>query len=343
MKILVTANHTPFIAGGANYHIEGLVAALRRFGHQVECLRLPFHYEEAQIERQMAFAETLNLSSPNDVEVDRVISLQFPTYGVQHPEHVIWLMHQHRVCYELYDSALASSALAALKPQVEAFDQHHLSRAKRLFANSPRVAERLEHYNGLMAEPLYHPPHQAEQFTCSDDWGYVFYPSRLEPLKRQSLLIEAMALTRTPVTLLLTGDGSQRRQLQAQIERLELGERVRLLGHISEQEKHTLYAHALAVAFPTFDEDYGYVTLEAMLSSKAVITCTDSGGPTAFVEHGVTGWQCEPYPEALAAVLDSAYANRKHTKLLGRQGFDAYQANGISWHQVVTKLLYNTV
>ena len=340
MKILVTANHTPFIAGGANYHIEGLVAALRRYGHQVECLRLPFHYEEAQIERQMAFAETLNLSSPNDVEVDRVISLQFPTYGVQHPEHVIWLMHQHRVCYELYDSALASPALAALKPQVEAFDQHHLSRAKRLFANSPRVAERLGHYNGLMAEPLYHPPHQAEQFTCSDDWGYVFYPSRLEPLKRQSLLIEAMALTRTPVTLLLTGDGSQRRQLQAQIERLELGKRVRLLGHISEQEKHTLYAHALAVAFPTFDEDYGYVTLEAMLASKPVITCKDSGGPTAFVEQNVTGWQCEPEPHALATALDDAYSNRDNAKRMGRQGREAYHAAQISWHQVVTKLLY---
>ena len=340
MKILVTANLTPFIAGGANYHIEGLVAALRRYGHQVECLRLPFHYEEAQIERQMVFAEKLDLRSPNDVEVDRVISLQFPTYGVQHPEHVIWLMHQHRVCYELYDPALASPALAALKPRVEAFDQYHLSRAKRLFANSPRVAERLEQHNGLMAEPLYHPPYQAEQFICRDDWGYVFYPSRLEPLKRQSLLIEAMALTQTPVTLLLTGDGSQRHQLEAQIERLELGHRVRLLGHISEQEKHTLYAHALAVAFPTFDEDYGYVTLEAMLASKPVITCTDSGGPGAFVEHGTTGWQCEPAPQALAAALDDAYSNRDKARHMGKQGREAYHAAQISWHQVVTKLLY---
>lgn len=341
MKILVTANHTPFIAGGANYHIEGLVAALRRYGHQVECLRLPFHYGEVEIERQMAFAEQLDLSAPNDVPVDRVISLQFPAYGVQHPEHVIWLMHQHRVCYELYDAKQASPALSALKPQVEAFDQHHLASAKRLYANSPRVAERLMHYNGLPAEPLYHPPYQAEHFYCADDWGYLIYPSRLEPLKRQSLLIEAMALTNTPVTLLLTGEGSQRRTLEEKIERLGLAHRIRLLGHISEHEKRTLYAHALAVAFPTFDEDYGYITLEAMLSSKPVISCTDSGGPTAFVEHGVTGWLCEPTPQALAAAIDNAYANRAHAKRLGMQGFDAYQAADISWHQAVTKLLYN--
>lgn len=341
MKLLVTANHTPFIAGGANYHVEGLVAALRRYGHQVECLRLPFHYGETQIERQMMFAEQLDLTAPNDVLVDRVISLQFPTYGLHHPAHVVWLMHQHRVCYELYDPKQASPALAALKPQVEAFDRRHLSGAKRLFANSPRVAERLHYYNGLMAEPLYHPPHQAEHFTCGDDWGYAFYPSRLEPLKRQMLLIEAMANTRTPIKLLLTGEGSQRRQLEELIERLGLGNRVRLLGHISEQEKRTLYAHALAVAFPPFDEDYGYVTLEAMLASKPVITCTDSGGPTAFVEHGVTGWKCEPCPQALAAALDDAYAHRAQAKQMGKQGREAYYAEKISWHQVVTKLVYS--
>lgn len=341
MKVLVTANHTPFIAGGANYHVDGLVAALRLYGHQVECLRLPFHYEEAQIERQMMFAEQLDLSAPNDVAVDRVISLQFPTYGVQHPEHVIWLMHQHRVCYELYNPSQASAALTALKPQVEAFDQRHLGAAKRLYANSPRVAERLSHYNGLSAVPLYHPPYQAEQFVCGDDWGYVFYPSRLEPLKRQSLLIDALALTKTPVTLLLAGEGSQRRQLEAQIDKLELSNRVRFLGHISEQEKRTLYAHSLAVAFPTFDEDYGYITLEAMLASKPVITCTDSGGPTGFVEHGVTGWHCEPSPQALADVLDEAYTHRAMAKRMGEQGREAYQAANISWHRVVTTLVYD--
>lgn len=340
MKILVTANHTPFIAGGANYHVEGLIMALRRDGHTVECLRLPFHYGEAAIERQMKFAETLDLTTLNDINVDRVISLQFPTYGVQHPDHVIWLMHQHRVCYELYDASKASAELAALKPKVEDFDQYHLGRAKRLYANSPRVAQRLAHYNELSALPLYHPPHQAERFVCEDDWGYVVYPSRLEPLKRQSLLIDAMALTRSPVTLLLTGEGSQRHQLESQIERLGLSQRIRLLGHIYEHEKRTLYAHALAVAFPTFDEDYGYITLEAMLSSKAVITCTDSGGPTAFVEHGVTGWQCDPTPESLAEALDEAFANRSQTKFMGQKGREAYQAHDISWQHVVAKLIY---
>lgn len=341
MKLLVTANQTPFIAGGANYHIEGLVAALKRYGHEVECLRLPFHYGETEIEHQMAFAEQLDMTALNDVSIDRVISLQFPTYGVNHPEHVIWLMHQHRVCYDLYNPLQATPALTALKPKVEAYDQRHLGAAKQLFANSPRVAERLYEHNRLIAEPLYHPPHGADQFVCSDDWGYVFYPSRLEPLKRQALLIEALTHTRTPIKLLLSGEGSQRQRLAAQIEHLNLNHRVRLLGHISEHEKRTLYAHALAVAFPTFDEDYGYVTLEAMLSAKPVITCKDSGGPTAFVDHCVTGWQVDPTPEALAHALDSAFDDRSKAKKMGQNGYEAYWAANITWHQVVTKLLYS--
>ena len=51
-----------------------------------------------------------------------------------------------------------------------------------------------------------------------------------------------------------------------------------------------LYAGALAVVFPPFDEDYGYVTLEAFLSHKPVVTTTDAGGPNEFVSDGVNGY-----------------------------------------------------
>lgn len=339
MRLLVTANHTPFIAGGADYHVQGLVDALRRHGHQAELLRLPFHYAEEAIARQMTFAEGVDLSAPNDVPIDRVISLQFPAYAMQHPDQVVWLMHQHRVCYELFDPATASPALATLKPRVRAFDTHYLAKATQLFANSPRVAERLATHNGLSAEPLYHPPFRPERFTCADDWGYVFYPSRLEPLKRQHLMIQAAAHLATPVRLLLAGEGSQRQALQALIDRLDVGHRVTLLGRVDEAEKLTLYAHSLAVAFPPFDEDYGYVTLEAMLAAKPVITCTDSGGPLAFVRHEQTGWVCEPRVEALAETMDNAWQQRRRSAEMGRAGREAYAAENIAWEHVVERLL----
>ncbi|MBB3142874.1 glycosyltransferase family 4 protein [Halomonas organivorans] len=339
MKLLVTANQTPFISGGANYHVQGLVEALRQDGHRVECLRLPFHYGEDHIRRQMTFVEGLEAIAPNDVSIDRVISLQFPGYGVAHPDHVVWLMHQHRVCYELFDPATASPSLARLRSEVEAFDTRHLGQARRRFANSPRVAERLARYNGLDAEPLYHPPHRAERFTCGDDWGYIYYPSRLEPLKRQALLIRAVALCERPVRLLLSGEGSQQAALEQLIELSGVRERVRLLGHISEAEKLTLYAHARAIAFPPFDEDYGYVTLEAMLAAKPLITCTDSGGPLAFVHPGETGWVAEPTPGSLAMALDDAWQKPRRAAEMGQAARQVYADHDIGWERVVATLL----
>lgn len=339
MNILVTANHTPYIAGGADYHVEGLVTALRREGHRVELLRLPFHYGEEHIERQMTFAEGLEVEAPNGVDVDRVISLQFPTYGVQHPHHVIWLMHQHRVCYELFDPQVASPALRDLKPKVEAFDERHLGKARALFANSPRVAERLAEHNGLEARPLYHPPYRPERLVCADDWGYIFYPSRLEPLKRQALLIRAAAHLRTPAKVVIAGEGSCGTDLTRLVEELDVADRVTLMGRISESEKLMCYAHSLAVFFGPFDEDYGYVALEAMLAAKPVITCHDSGGPLTFVQHGHTGWVTEPEPEAVAAAIDEAWRRKAHAAEMGRAGRQVYADQSIGWERVVAHLL----
>ncbi len=340
MKVLVSATLVPFMHGGAEYHIAGLAQALREHGHEVELLRLPFRFSpERDIHELMRYVETLDMAAPNGVGIDRAISLQFPAWGITHPHHTVWVMHQHRACYELWDDAQAGPEQRMLRDAVHAFDNHHLSAARRLFANSRRVAERLAGHNALAAQPLYHPPHGAERFHCEDDWGYVFCPSRLESLKRQDLVIEAARHLTTPARIIIAGDGGQRQRYQQLIERHRLTHRVRLVGHFTEAEKLAWYANAMAVFFGPFDEDYGYITLEAMLSAKPVITCRDSGGPLEFVEHDETGWVVEPEPKAIAAAIDAAWANRARSAEMGRAGQAAYQRAGIGWHQVVTRLL----
>ena len=54
-----------------------------------------------------------------------------------------------------------------------------------------------------------------------------------------------------------------------------------------------------------FDEDFGYVTLEAFLARKPVITATDSGGPLEFVVDGVNGAVVAPTPEPIAAAINA--------------------------------------
>ncbi|WP_179401936.1 glycosyltransferase family 4 protein [Burkholderia guangdongensis] len=339
MRIVVTANLVPFIHGGATHHVAGVVRALEQAGHEVELLRLPFRFSpEKDIVRAMEHATSLDLTRPNGIAVDRVISLQFPGYGIVHPQHVVWVMHQHRAVYELYDERSATPALKELRERVIAFDNDTLGRANRVFANSRRVAERLQQFNGIDAAPLYHPPAQADAFRCEDALPYVFFPSRLESLKRQSLLIDAARLMRSPLKIVLAGDGGQRDALAAQIRRNGVDDRVALLGHITEAEKRAFYARATAVAFPAFDEDYGYITLEAMLSAKPVVTCTDSGGPLEFVRHDETGWIEEPDAEALAARLDWLAEHPREAAEAGRRARHAYRAANVSWRDVVDAL-----
>jgi glycosyltransferase involved in cell wall biosynthesis len=98
-----------------------------------------------------------------------------------------------------------------------------------------------------------------------------------------------------------------------------------------------LYAGALGVVYPPFDEDYGYVTLEAFLAAKPVITTTDAGGPLEFVQDGVNGFICEPEASSLAAAIERLAGDRALAERLGRAGRRV--AETITWDGVIEQLL----
>ena len=167
----------------------------------------------------------------------------------------------------------------------------------------------------------------------------IFFPSRIEALKRQTLLIEAMRHVRSPVVALIGGTGGQHGTCEQLIVQHGLQERVRLLGPLSDEELRAYYAASLGVFFGPKDEDYGYITLEAMLSAKPVITCTDSGGPLEFVRTGKSGLITEPAPAALAVAMDQLWEDRARAERMGEEGFAHYQRLEISWPKVVQRLL----
>ncbi len=340
MKIIVSANSVPFMSGGAEYHINGLVTQLQNQGHKVELIRFPFRFQpEADIEHLMAYCQGLEFNAPNGVQVDKLISLQFPAYAVQHDNHSVWVMHQHRSVYELFNPEDASEAQQRFRQKVIAFDNKVLGRITKRFANSARVAERLQHYNQLESTPLYHPPYAAEKFYSADAQAYIFCPSRLERLKRQDLLIEAARYLRGPIKILIAGEGGQKQYYQQLIDKYQLSQRVRLVGYISEAEKRTYYAHALAVFFAPFDEDYGYITLESMLSAKPVISCVDSGGPLEFIEDGENGYILPTDAQQIAAIIDEMYVQRRKSREMGQYGLESYKNKQISWQNVIDQLI----
>jgi glycosyltransferase involved in cell wall biosynthesis len=156
-------------------------------------------------------------------------------------------------------------------------------------------------------------------------------------VKRVDLALRALAYVPDSVQLLIAGTGTQRAALAALAASLGLDTRVRFLGEVDDDTLLELYAGALGVIFAPYDEDFGYVTLEAFLSRKPVITATDAGGPNEFVLDGVNGYVCEPAPEALGEAIARLDADRSRAAAMGDAGYD--RARLITWTGVVETLV----
>ena len=108
--------------------------------------------------------------------------------------------------------------------------------------------------------------------------------------------------------LKIAGSGPLAEELRKQIVGLGVEDRVELLGFVSADDLVDLYARCRAAYYAPLNEDYGYVTVEAFLSRKPVVTTTDAGGPLEFVTDGESGLVAEPTPESVADAIDRLWA-----------------------------------
>jgi glycosyltransferase involved in cell wall biosynthesis len=344
MKVAVVLNQAPFVQGGAELLAGWLANALEERGHQADVIRIPFRWHPPQkVLEHILAARLIRLD-----EADRVVAMKFPAYYVQHPSKVLWLLHQFRQAYDLWGTPYAelpdTPSGRRIRHAVVDADGAYLPEAQTIYTNSRTTSQRLLTHNGIGSEVLYPPLPDPDAYRCDSYRDYVFYPARISGLKRQRLLVEAMAHVRSRVRLVLAGapdEPGQLRRLQRRIDELGLGERIDLRGHwIAEEEKRHLFAHALASAYVAYDEDsYGYSTLESFHARKAVITCTDSGGTHELVEDGVTGLIAEPTPQALAQAMDTLMDDRDRAISLGQAAHRRLDELDISWDAVVRKLL----
>ncbi|NWJ96497.1 MAG: glycosyltransferase family 4 protein [Chloroflexi bacterium] len=340
MNIVVCHIQVPYVSGGAEVLRDGLLGALQAEGHQVELVQMPFKwYPRANLERQALAWRMLDLERVNGRTVDLVICTKFPTWLVRHPRKVVWLVHQHRPAYDWYgtefsDFNLSDEDRRARRLVFEA-DGLGLTEASAIFTISKNVAQRLLRYNGLPGTPLY-PPTAHNLFHNTAYGDYLFFIGRIDRAKRLDLLLEALCLTKTNVRAIIAGTGTETERLKARVKALGLSGRVEFPGRVSDSEAVELYAGALAVYYAPDDEDYGYVTIEAMRSQKAVLTAPDSGGVLEFVRDGENGFICDS-PVAFATAIDRLYVDRNLAARLGNVGLSTV-ATVPAWSEVAQRL-----
>jgi glycosyltransferase involved in cell wall biosynthesis len=347
MNVLILNTQVPFCYGGAEVLAEDLQAQLSEAGHRAEILTLPFKwYPQQTLANTILASKLMDVSNFNGGNIDKVIALKFPMWLIPHPEMSLWILHQHRAAYDLWDSSLSDLAGMpdgrALRDMIRREDTAAINACKGVFTISHNVSGRLKQYNNIASEVLYPPPRSMESFRVDSYGDFFFFPSRITPIKRQELVIEALVHVPEPVKVVFAGEADSPHyleKLKKRADELGVSAKVEWRGRISEQEKFDLYASALMVIFTPVDEDYGYVTPEAMLSSKAVLTLEDAGGAAEFVQHEKNGLLVQADPRAMALAISRVWNDRGEAERLGAGARERIDKTDLSWEKVLENLL----
>jgi glycosyltransferase involved in cell wall biosynthesis len=295
----------------------------------------------SELVRQALAWRLLDVTESSGIRVDLVIPTKFPSFLVRHPRKVAWLFHQHREAYDLFGTPYCSfqdtPEDVQVRSAIQAMDTAALTECRAVYTISRNVAERLRKYNGLAGESLYPPPHHLGRYRTDAYGDYLFYAGRLDRLKRLDLAIDAMQRVRGGARLKIAGTGPLAEELRKQIVGLGVEDRVELLGFVDADALIDLYAGCRAAYYAPLNEDYGYVTVEAFLSRKPVVTTVDAGGPLEFVTHGETGVVAEAEPEAIAAAIDGLW--QLEAARLAEMGAAGYaRVKDINWDNVIDRL-----
>ncbi len=388
LKIAIVApSPVPVVEGGAERLWRALAAGLVDAGHQAEIVTLPFPETTlAEVIAGYRAFRALDLSS-----FDVVISGKYPGWMVDHPCHIVYMLHPLRGLYDTFPESLPRSLPpeeAAVEARIAAIDEidelidyadkllktwpagdpmmahpsplgrllvqrlDHLAFAgdkiQHLAAISDEVAGRADYFPADRAVQVVHPvsdlptgppdTNEVAEWAEAAEGPVIFTASRHDAPKRIDLIIDAFRhLTDghndRQASLVIAGDGPERANLE---QRAGANERIEFLGRVSEEELSWRYRTADAVVFAPQHEDFGYVTLEAMLLGTSVITTSDAGGANELLAEGVGGIVVEPTVEALAAGFDRIIDNPHLRWQLGLNG--RRRAAQVSWAPLVAEI-----
>ncbi|MFM7325283.1 MAG: glycosyltransferase family 4 protein, partial [Nodosilinea sp.] len=211
-----------------------------------------------------------------------------------------------------------------------------MGQAIHILCNSLATQRDIHEFFGPLATPPTVTPlaydHRHYQWLDLPRQPYLLYLGRHAPHKNLARLIQAFARLPAGATdlELWIGGGGDRRftpALQAQVEALGLGPRVRFLGYVPETDLPRLINQAMALVFPSLWEGFGLPVLEAMACGTPVITSNLAALPEVAGEAALL---IDPYRvEELAATMAAVWQDSQLWQQLHRAGLA--RAQRFSW------------
>lgn len=150
----------------------------------------------------------------------------------------------------------------------------------------------------------------------------VFSLGRLVAYKGYRFLVEAAQYLKDDFVVLIGGSGALKEELQKEIVSLNLQEKVKLLGRVSDEELPAYYGACDVFCMSSVQktEAFGIVQIEAMSCGKPVVaTRIPQSGVSWVNEEGVSGMNAEPgnaqdLARAIEAVTENEEVYRKFSE-----------------------------
>ena len=273
-----------------------------------------------------------------------------PSEWIRHKnERVLWYCHTPpREVYDLYEARMQNRSYkeklvyAALVGTYKLIAKKITKNIESIATNSNTTCERIKKYYGLDANVI-NPGIDAKDFYNDGDGKYFLYPSRILPSKRQDYVISAFSQftkrsKRKKYKLIIAGTLSRDPEYQKYFEKLKAMSNmldVSFRTNVSDAELKKLYANCSAVLFAAMNEDYGFIPLEAMASSKPIIAVNE-GGPCETIANGKTGFLVNSTLEMAERMLEIS-DDKNAAERMGKEGMKRVELK-YSWEAFFDKL-----
>ena len=348
MRVVMLSNSFPPQVGGIEAHVTGLAQALVAEGHQVRVVTA----RRNKTERVHDTFAGLNVTRVPQVNLPKTLTAQYLTlssallialrargqadvvhyhtfwpdaftaYAVNKFVPTIYTVHESRFLIMAEQAESRRKLRLALKPfqGIIAPSTELLNVARQMGVTTDRSAFIPNAVDSNKFSPNVARGSLRGLCDLPADRVLILCPRRLVPKNGVEFLIESLDFIRERldrISVVIVGDGPERRDLEARVYRLGLQDSIIFLGSRSNDELPGFYADADIVAIPSLKEATSIAGLEAMASARAVVA-TDVGGLPEIIDDGVSGLLVAPRdPEALAVAITRLLAEPELRKQLG--------------------------
>ena len=167
----------------------------------------------------------------------------------------------------------------------------------------------------------------------------LLYLGRLHPIKGIENLLEACHLVDAGsfnFRLIIAGQGDEEyvEELRKEITKLELKEKVEMVGYINESEKQDIFQQADVLILPSHSENFGNVVAEAL--SYGIPVIASRGTPWSRVEEVGCGLWVNNDPKILAEAIEDI--SKMPYEEMGQRGREWMQQE-FSWSSIAAAMM----